>query len=246
MLGVGGDRFVVGRDTRRSGPLLEAALAAGLASAEGGGSTCSVVAPTPAIAQRLGMGRRVQHGDLVGLATTRSPTTASSSSCRAGASSPTTSRNASKPSSIGSSITAPGPGRAFRPPTGSVRSPTPMACSTATSARLSPRPPATASTGFGVVIDCANGAASEAAPSALRRLGADVTVINDRPDRHQHQRPLRFDRPVRGLAAGWWFEQRADAGLASRRRRRPGHRGRWRRGDLVDGDQIIGGVCPGP
>ncbi len=42
-------RFVVGRDTRRSGPLLEAALAAGLA-AEGAEVTLLGVAPTPAVA----------------------------------------------------------------------------------------------------------------------------------------------------------------------------------------------------
>jgi phosphoglucosamine mutase len=36
--------------------------------------------------------------------------------------------------------------------------------------------------GLRVVIDCANGAAFAVAPSVLDRLGADVTVINARPD----------------------------------------------------------------
>jgi phosphoglucosamine mutase len=36
--------------------------------------------------------------------------------------------------------------------------------------------------GMRVVVDCANGAASWAAPEALRRLGASVMSINDRPD----------------------------------------------------------------
>jgi phosphoglucosamine mutase len=44
-----GDRFAVGRDTRRSGPLLEAALAAGLAS-EGADVTILGVVPTPEVA----------------------------------------------------------------------------------------------------------------------------------------------------------------------------------------------------
>jgi phosphoglucosamine mutase len=46
---LGGDRFAVGRDTRRSGPLLEAALCAGLAS-EGADVAMLGVAPTPEVA----------------------------------------------------------------------------------------------------------------------------------------------------------------------------------------------------
>jgi phosphoglucosamine mutase len=46
---LGGDRFAVGRDTRRSGPMLEAALAAGLA-AEGADVTLLGVVPTPEVA----------------------------------------------------------------------------------------------------------------------------------------------------------------------------------------------------
>src|SRR5437868_5905840 len=46
---LGGDEFVIGRDTRVSGPLLEVALAAGLASEGLVVSTLGVV-PTPAIA----------------------------------------------------------------------------------------------------------------------------------------------------------------------------------------------------
>lgn len=36
--------------------------------------------------------------------------------------------------------------------------------------------------GLRVVVDCANGAAHEVAPALLRRLGADVIALNDRPD----------------------------------------------------------------
>jgi phosphoglucosamine mutase len=46
---LGGDRFAVGRDTRRSGPLLEAALCAGLTS-EGADVAMLGVAPTPEVA----------------------------------------------------------------------------------------------------------------------------------------------------------------------------------------------------
>ena len=37
-------------------------------------------------------------------------------------------------------------------------------------------------TGLRIVLDCANGAMYEAAPQVARRLGADVTVINDEPN----------------------------------------------------------------
>ncbi len=46
---LGGEQLVVGRDTRRSGPLLEAALSAGLA-AEGVDVVSLGVVPTPAVA----------------------------------------------------------------------------------------------------------------------------------------------------------------------------------------------------
>jgi phosphoglucosamine mutase len=43
-------------------------------------------------------------------------------------------------------------------------------------------PRATSFDGFRVVLDCAHGAASDLAPTLFRDLGADVTVLNDRPD----------------------------------------------------------------
>ena len=36
--------------------------------------------------------------------------------------------------------------------------------------------------GLKVVIDCANGAASDVAPAVLRGLGAEVVVLHDTPD----------------------------------------------------------------
>ena len=36
--------------------------------------------------------------------------------------------------------------------------------------------------GMRVVVDCANGSASSVAPALLRRIGADVTAINAKPD----------------------------------------------------------------
>ena len=45
------------------------------------------------------------------------------------------------------------------------------------------------------MVDCANGAASEVAPEAYRKAGADVIVINDEPDGLQHQRRLWLAAP---------------------------------------------------
>src|SRR5688500_17220626 len=46
---LGGDRFLVGRDTRASGPMLQAALSAGMAS-EGAAVVDLGVVPTPCVA----------------------------------------------------------------------------------------------------------------------------------------------------------------------------------------------------
>ena len=91
-------------------------------------------------------------------------------------------------------------------------------------------------TGLKVVADCANGAASSIGPEILRRLGADVTVIADRPDgRNINERcgstypgELQTAVVARGADLGVAFDGDADRVLAVDGR-----------GDLVDGDQII-------
>jgi len=40
-----------------------------------------------------------------------------------------------------------------------------------------------------VVVDCANGAASDVTPTVLRRLGCEVVAVNDQPDGHFPGRP---------------------------------------------------------
>jgi phosphoglucosamine mutase len=54
----GGARVLIGRDTRRSGPMLEGALAAGLASA-GADAVLLGVIPTPAVAELVAGGDAV-------------------------------------------------------------------------------------------------------------------------------------------------------------------------------------------
>jgi phosphoglucosamine mutase len=93
--------------------------------------------------------------------------------------------------------------------------------------------------GLPVVLDCANGAASEVAPAVLRALGADVTVINDVPDglniNHgsgsTHPQGLQREVVARGAAVGLAFDGDADRVLAVDHT-----------GALVDGDQLIA-IC---
>ena len=95
--------------------------------------------------------------------------------------------------------------------------------------------------GLRVVVDAANGAASHVAGDVFGRAGAQVVVINATPERAQHQRRLRGDRP--GRAAGGGTAERAHAGIAL-----DGDADRLiavdERGDVVDGDHVIA-ICAG-
>jgi phosphoglucosamine mutase len=87
-----------------------------------------------------------------------------------------------------------------------------------------------------VVVDCANGAASETAPEALRRAGADVVVIHGEPDGvnindgcgSTHLGPLRAAVLAHGADVGIAHDGDADRCLAVDSS-----------GEVVDGDQIL-------
>lgn len=91
--------------------------------------------------------------------------------------------------------------------------------------------------GLRIVVDCANGAASEIGPAALREAGADVVVINASPDGRNINDQCGSTHPEQLQAAvvaaeadlGVAFDGDADRCLAV------DHEGR-----LVDGDQIMG------
>ena len=93
--------------------------------------------------------------------------------------------------------------------------------------------------GMRVVVDCANGAAWQTAPAALRELGAEVTVLNDRPDGinindgcgSTHPERLQREVVAQNAAVGLAFDGDADRVLAVDHA-----------GALVDGDQIIA-IC---
>lgn len=91
--------------------------------------------------------------------------------------------------------------------------------------------------GLRVVVDSANGAASEAGPEALRRAGAEVIVIGSAPDGVNINDGYGATNPRRMAAAtvGHWadlgvsFDGDADRCIAA-----DGE------GNIVDGDQIMG------
>jgi phosphoglucosamine mutase len=90
--------------------------------------------------------------------------------------------------------------------------------------------------GLRVVVDCANGAASVLGPEVLRRLGADVVPIHDRPDGWNINAGCGATRPE--VVAAAVVEAGADAGVAL-----DGDADRAifadAKGRVVDGDQVL-------
>jgi phosphoglucosamine mutase len=218
--------FVVGRDTRRSGPRIEADLVAGLCGS--GADVLRVgVLPTPAVAwfaQTRGApaavisashnaytdngiklfapgGGKIPDEWQTGIeAALAAPRSASSPSARAGHDGHVT----DAASDYVRHLTEVLSGR-----------------------RLD---------GLAVVVDCAHGAASETAPAALRALGADVTVLAAAPDGTNindrcgstHPQALQTAVRERGAAVGLALDGDADRIIAVDER-----------GELVDGDRIL-------
>jgi len=93
--------------------------------------------------------------------------------------------------------------------------------------------------GMHIVVDCANGAASDLAPQLLRELGADVTVLAAEPDGvninvhsgSTHPEKLQQEVVNRQAHLGLAFDGDADRLIAVDEN-----------GDLVDGDHILA-IC---
>jgi phosphoglucosamine mutase len=91
-------------------------------------------------------------------------------------------------------------------------------------------------TGLDVVLDCANGATYRAAPEIFRRAGATVTALNDAPDGRNinagcgstHVEALAETVVAGGHALGFAFDGDGDRVLAVDRN-----------GTVVDGDELI-------
>lgn len=226
-----GDRFVIGRDTRRSGPLLESALAAGLAAAGGCVERLGII-PTPAVAAVSA------SEDVPGAMISASHNVFSDNGVKffaAGGhklSDEVEARleglldqlAAERPTASGPSGTAIGT-ITDRCDVGSTYVDTLVEA--LGGRRLE---------GLSVVVDPANGAASVVGPEALRRAGARVSVINDRPDGLNINAGCGSTYPE--ALCGAVVEAGADLGLAL-----DGDADRVlavdHRGGLVDGDHLI-------
>ena len=162
---LGGGDWLIGRDTRESGPVLEAAVAAGLAAA--GARPVSVgVVPTPALAW-LSARRGVPAAMI----------TASHNPWQ---------DNGVKFFAPGGVKLSDSVERAIEALL-DVDAPTPRAVVPSHSDSLGQYVHhmvslGTSLDGLRVVLDCANGAMSVAAPEVFRALGAGVVVIHDSPD----------------------------------------------------------------
>lgn len=256
---LGGQRFGIGRDTRRSGPMLEAALAAGLAS-EGVDVTLLGVAPTPEVAwwsASEGVPAAV-------VSASHNPFTDNGIKLFAAG-------GRKLPDEVEERLEAelhalvgdsdqpaqpprPGPGTAVAataaaagPPGDTPRSSTGSALGVV--ARTEVHDGYRAAIvgtlegrrldGLRVVVDCANGAATVVAPAVLRQLGAQVKVIHATPDGSNindacgstHPETLRRTVVEHDADVGIAFDGDADRVLLV-----DGN------GQLVDGDQIIA-VC---
>jgi phosphoglucosamine mutase len=229
VLGPSGTPFLVGRDTRLSGPMLEGALASGLAS-EGMDVSLLGVVPTPEVAWRS--------------ATDGTPGAVISASHNPYADNgikffaagghkledAVEERLEAELDAILHDQSRPGAA------TGRVRSaPDEEGYAAARVATLEGR----SLDGMHVVVDCANGAGHRITPEVLRRLGARVDVLFDDPDGTNinegcgSTHPEQLERAVvdQGADVGLALDGDADRVLAVDHT-----------GELVDGDQILA-VC---
>jgi len=229
------DHFVIGRDTRISGPLIEAALAAGLASEGASVHTLGVV-PTPVVAWTAAHERMA--GAMISASHNKYPDNGIKLF---------TSEGRKLRDDVEGKLEAELDGLVHA---GNDSSAAPTGDTVGTIGASPEHLLGYADSvvesiesrdlsGLRVVIDCANGSAGTIAPHVLRRLGADVTVIHADPngtninDGCGSTHPDDLQQSV--------LDHRADAGLAF-----DGDADRVLAvdadGAVVDGDQIIA-IC---
>jgi phosphoglucosamine mutase len=224
--------FVVGRDTRRSGPLLEAALVAGLCS-EGADVERVGVLPTPGVAYLAQL--LDAPAAVISASHNPYPDNGVKLFARGGrkiADAPEQRielelrRLVDAGAAAGDGPDGPGVG-VGRDRLGAAADYIAHLVAALGGRRLD---------GQSVVVDCGNGAAFEVAPWALRVQGASVRVLHDQPDgtninaRCGSTDPSELQQAVlaAGANAGLAFDGDADRVIAVDER-----------GNLVDGDQML-------
>ncbi len=233
-----GDRFLIGRDTRVSGALLQAALSAGL-MAEGFHVADLGVLPTPGVAW---LSAADGHPAAV-ISASHNPFEDNGIKLFAAGGRKLSDETEARLEAELDRLLGAGEGSLA---SAAARLPGPtgdgVGTVTADAGRhryvdgLVARLPAYALDGLSLVLDCANGAASDVAPEVFRRLGAKVHVLHDLPDGRNinddcgstHPGALQAEVVARGADAGLAFDGDADRVLAVDAS-----------GNLVDGDQLI-------
>jgi phosphoglucosamine mutase len=228
-----GGEVVVGRDTRLSGPMLEGALVAGLSSAGVAVRTCGVL-PSPAVAF-LTVNERAGAGAVISASHNPVADNGVKFFSDEGYKLP-----AALEERIEEVMGDPAPEEL---PVGElVGSVAPLDDAIDRYVDHLTGTLSTSLSGLKVVLDCAHGAAYEAAPKALRAAGAEVVVIHGEPDGARINVDCGSTAPelagkavvAEGAQLGLAFDGDADRVLALDEQ-----------GQLVDGDQIIGMLALG-
>ncbi len=228
--GTAGRPFVVGRDTRLSGPMLQAAFSAGVA-AEGFDVVDLGVIPTPGVADaalELGAPAAV-------VSASHNPFGDNGIKLLAAGGRKLTEAQEAEVEPARTVVLESGPGRLDGPALGRVRADGAAVeryCGKVIGA-LGGR----SLSGLRVAVDCANGAASATAPAILGGAGADVVaLLSDRPDGTNINAACGSTDPSR--LAATVVEQGAQAGLAL-----DGDADRViaidEHGQVVDGDRLL-------
>ncbi|MEM9566143.1 MAG: phosphoglucosamine mutase [Actinomycetota bacterium] len=228
---LGGDVVVVGSDPRRSGPMLEGALTAGICSVGVDVEPLGVV-PTPAVAWAAA--DRKAPAAMISASHNPFGDNGIKVFAPGGMKLGDDDQAALEARYLAllAGRSAPEPGH----PTGEVGTVRPTTGVAGWLDLVTGSVSGDALAGMRMVIDCANGAASELGPEPFRRLGADVVVIGDRPDGRNINagfgstatEALQAAVIAEGAAAGLAFDGDADRLIAVDDA-----------GRVVDGDRVL-------
>jgi phosphoglucosamine mutase len=228
---LGGGTWLIGRDTRESGPALQAALARGLGLGGGAPVDCGVL-PTPALAHRSA----ATQSPAAMITASHNPYTDNGVKIfAAGGLKLSDEVERQIEQQLEAELAAGSAPRSARSPVSGGARDTGAEAAEYVAHIVAMFPPGVLH-GLRVVLDCANGAMSVVAPEAVRALGAEVTVINAAPNGTNINAACGATHPAALSVAV--LAEAADAGLAF-----DGDGDRViaidNTGSVVDGDRLI-------